>query len=206
MTTGVATLSLDAATRKRLIAAVAGTVIAHADELTALDQAIGDGDHGLNMKRGFEAVLADIDTHAGKPLPEALKAIGLALVMKVGGASGPLYGTLFMSLGKELPAEPTRADLVRAFGLAIEAVKARGKSDVGQKTMLDVLAPVAAALAAGADPRAAADAAAAATVPMKAVRGRASFLGERSIGHMDPGARSSALIIAAIADTMERLP
>ena len=206
MTTGVATLSLDAATRKRLIAAVAGTVIAHADELTALDQAIGDGDHGLNMKRGFEAVLADIDTHAGKPLPEALKAIGLALVMKVGGASGPLYGTLFMSLGKELPAEPTRADLVRAFGLAIAAVMARGKSDVGQKTMLDVLAPVAAALADGADPRAAADAAAAATVPMKAVRGRASFLGERSIGHMDPGARSSALIIAAIADTMERLP
>ena len=85
-----------------------------------------------------------------KPLPEALKAIGMTLVMKVGGASGPLYGTLFMTLGKELPAEPSRADLARAFGAAIEAVKARGKSDVGQKTMLDVLVPVRDALAGGA--------------------------------------------------------
>ena len=90
---------------------MARRVIAHADELTALDQAIGDGDHGLNMKRGFEAVLADLDAHAAKPLPEALKAVGMTLVMKVGGASGPLYGTLFMALGKALPAEPGRADL-----------------------------------------------------------------------------------------------
>ena len=96
-----------------LIETVARRVIAHADELTALDQAIGDGDHGLNMKRGFEAVLAELDGHAAKPLPEALKAIGMTLVMKVGGASGPLYGTLFMTLGKELPAEPSRADLGR---------------------------------------------------------------------------------------------
>jgi dihydroxyacetone kinase-like protein len=191
-------------TRKRLIETVARRVIDHADELTGLDQAIGDGDHGVNMKRGFEAVLGDLDGLATKPLPEALKAIGLALVMKVGGASGPLYGTLFMTLGKELPAEPDIADLVRAFDAAIVAVKARGKSNVGQKTMLDVLAPTCAALAAGEDPRAAADAAAQATIPMKAIRGRASFLGERSIGHMDPGARSSALIIAAIAEVVER--
>ena len=95
--------------------AAARRVIAHADELTALDQAIGDGDHGLNMKRGFEAVLADLDALAAKPLPEALKAIGMALVMKVGGASGPLYGTLFMALGKELPAQPTRADARRGL-------------------------------------------------------------------------------------------
>jgi dihydroxyacetone kinase-like protein len=181
-------------------------VIDHADELTELDQAIGDGDHGVNMKRGFEAVLADLGGFAAKPLPEALKAIGLALVMKVGGASGPLYGTLFMTLGKELPPEPVVADLVRAFDAAIAAVKARGKSEVGQKTMLDVLAPAREALAAGKDPRAAADAAAEATIPMKAIRGRASFLGERSIGHMDPGARSSALIIAAIAEVVERAP
>ena len=192
------------ATRKLLIETVARRVIDHADELTALDQAIGDGDHGVNMKRGFEAVLAELDGLAAKPLPEALKAIGMALVMKVGGASGPLYGTLFMTLGKELPAEPDIADLVRAFDAAIDAVKARGKSDVGQKTMLDVLAPTREALAAGKDPRAAADAAAEATIPMKAIRGRASFLGERSIGHMDPGARSSALIIAAIVDVVER--
>jgi dihydroxyacetone kinase-like protein len=156
------------------------------------------------MKRGFEAVLAEIDTSVAKPLPDALKAIGMALVMKVGGASGPLYGTLFLTLGKELPPEPSADDLTKAFGVAIEAVKARGKSDVGQKTMLDVLVPVLGALRADRDPVAAAEDAARATVPMKAVRGRASFLGERSIGHMDPGARSSALIVGAIADVLER--
>lgn len=193
---------VDTARQKALIEAVAQAVIAHAGELTALDQAIGDGDHGLNMKRGFEAVLADVDAHAAKPLPEALKAIGMALVMKVGGASGPLYGTLAMTLGKELPAEPSRDDLVRALGAAIEAVKARGKSDIGQKTMLDVLVPVRDALADGGDVAGAAAKAAEATVPMKAVRGRASFLGDRSIGHMDPGARSSALIVAAVAEAL----
>jgi phosphoenolpyruvate---glycerone phosphotransferase subunit DhaL len=206
MRVGSDVMVLNEALRKLLIETVARRVIEHADELTGLDQAIGDGDHGINIKRGFEAVLADRDGLAAKPLPEALKAIGLALVMKVGGASGPLYGTLFLTLGKELPPEPTAADLVRAFGAAITAVKARGKSDVGQKTMLDVLAPVRDALAAGKDPSAAADAAAEATVPMKAIRGRASFLGDRSIGHMDPGARSSALIIAAIAEVVERTP
>jgi phosphoenolpyruvate---glycerone phosphotransferase subunit DhaL len=204
MRAGLEIMVVGEETRRRLIEAVARRVIDHADELTALDQAIGDGDHGLNMKRGFEAVLADRDGLAAKPLPEALKAIGMALVMKVGGASGPLYGTLFMTLGKELPPEPTTADLVRAFDAAITAVKARGKSDVGQKTMLDVLAPSRDALAAGKEVRRAADEAAAATIPMRAIRGRASFLGERSIGHMDPGARSSALIIAAIAEVVER--
>jgi len=149
-------------------------------------------------------VLADRDLFAAKPLPDALKAIGMTLVMKVGGASGPLYGTLFMGLGKDLPADPTRADIMRAAGAAIDAVKARGKSDVGQKTMLDVLVPARDALAAGGDPAAAADAAAAATIPMRATRGRASFLGERSIGHMDPGARSSALIIRAVCEVAER--
>jgi dihydroxyacetone kinase-like protein len=197
-------MALDETTRRLLIETVARRIVDHAEELTALDQAIGDGDHGLNMKRGFEAVLADLDATAAKPLPDALKAIGMALVMKVGGASGPLYGTLAMTLGKELPADPSAADLARALGAAIEAVWARGKSDIGQKTMLDVLVPVRDALAAGRDPVAAAETAAEATVPMKAVRGRASFLGDRSVGHMDPGARSSALIVAAIADVLER--
>lgn len=198
---------MDDALKRRLIEVMTATMVAYADELTALDQAIGDGDHGLNMKRGFEAVLADADTIVAKPLPEALKAIGTTLVMKVGGASGPLYGTLFMSLGKELPAEPTMADLARALGAAIEAVKARGKSELGQKTMLDVLAPVQTALAAGKTdlgtrlPRVANDAAAA-TAPLKAIRGRASFLGERSIGHVDPGARSSALLVGAICGVL----
>ncbi len=187
-----------------LIDGIAARVIAHADELTALDQAIGDGDHGLNMKRGFEAVLADRAQLAARPLPDALKAIGMTLVMKIGGASGPLYGTLFMGIGKELPAQPTRAELLHAFDAALDAVKARGKSDVGMKTMLDVLKPARDAFAAGRDPAAAAAAAADATIPMKAVRGRASFLGDRSIGHMDPGARSSSLMIAAACEVLER--
>jgi len=192
------TPSLDA-----LIAAMADTIAVHADELTALDQAIGDGDHGLNMKRGFEAVRAETDAISAKPLPDALKAIGTKLVMTVGGASGPLYGTLFLTLGKEWPGEPTRATLAETFKKAVDAVAARGKSQPGQKTLLDVLYPVQEALAAGksvADIAAVADAAAQATVPMKAIRGRASFLGERSIGHMDPGAHSSALLVRAVAE------
>jgi dihydroxyacetone kinase-like protein len=195
---------------KRLIETVAKTVIAEADRLTTLDQAIGDGDHGLNMKRGFEAVLADLDGLSRKPLPDAIKAIGTHLVMKVGGASGPLYGTLFLTLGKELPPEPKLADLAKAFATAFDAVKARGKSDLGQKTMLDVLGPVRDALAgASVDPqlgdrlKRVATEAAETTVDMKAIRGRASFLGDRSIGHMDPGACSSALMIAAIVDFLE---
>ena len=191
---------------RSLIDKVADTVIAHADELTALDQAIGDGDHGLNMKRGFEAVKAEADALSAKPLGEALKAAGTKLVMTVGGASGPLYGTLFMSLGKALPENPGRADFAAAARAAIEAVAARGKSQTGQKTMLDVLEPALAAFNAGASlltVAEAADAAAAATTPMLAIRGRASFLGERSIGHMDPGSRSAALIIRAVAQTLE---
>ena len=131
----------------RLILAVADDVIAHADELTELDQAVGDGDHGINMKRGFEAVRAEAGSTAKKPLPEALKAIGTQLVMKVGGASGPLYGTLFLALSKEIA--PDASNLPAAFAKAVEAVKARGKSHPGQKTMLDVLTPVQMALAEG---------------------------------------------------------
>ena len=196
---------MDSATKSRLIDAIAEAMIAHADELTALDQAIGDGDHGLNMKRGFEAVLADRDAIAAKSLPDALKALGTTLVMKVGGASGPLYGTLFMAFGKDIGGdEPSLADAARALGVAIEAVKSRGKSEPGQKTMLDVLVPVHAALAGDGPSGLAekAEAAAKATVPMKAIRGRASFLGDRSIGHMDPGARSSSLLVSAVMSVL----
>ncbi|MFC3136348.1 dihydroxyacetone kinase subunit DhaL [Microbaculum marinum] len=188
-----------------LATAMAEAMFAHAGELTDLDQAIGDGDHGLNMKRGFEAVMAELPAIAAKPLPEALKAAGMQLVMKVGGASGPLYGTLFMTLGKEIGPAPDRQELAAALAAAIAAVKARGKSDTGQKTMLDVLAPVQAALAAGAsigEIRAVAGEAADATVPMRATKGRASFLGERSIGHMDPGARSSQLLVEAVCGVL----
>jgi dihydroxyacetone kinase-like protein len=201
-------MMIDRQARKLLFETVAQRVIASADELTDLDRAIGDGDHGANMRRGFEAVLAAVDELSAKDLGESLKGVGTTLVMKVGGASGPLYGTLFMSLGKSLQDDVTHEQVADAFAAAIEAVKARGKSDVGQKTMLDVLSPVLAVLREGgaglpARLKAAASAAAEKTVPMRAIRGRASFLGERSIGHMDPGARSSALIVDAVTDVME---
>jgi phosphoenolpyruvate---glycerone phosphotransferase subunit DhaL len=203
-------MMIDCETRKLLFKAVAQRVIASADELTDLDRAIGDGDHGTNMRRGFEAVLSAVDELAAKNLGESLKGVGTTLVMKVGGASGPLYGTLFMSLGKTLEDEVTREQFADAFADAIGAVKARGKSDVGQKTMLDVLFPVLAVLREGGAGlpqrlKAAAKVAAEQTVPMRAIRGRASFLGERSIGHMDPGARSSSLIVDAVAEVMEGL-
>ncbi|HWZ05279.1 MAG TPA: dihydroxyacetone kinase subunit DhaL [Bradyrhizobium sp.] len=201
-------MMIDSQARKLLFETVAQRVIASADELTDLDRAIGDGDHGTNMRRGFEAVLTTVDELSAKNLGESLRGLGTTLVMKVGGASGPLYGTLFISLGKSLGDEVSRERVADAFAVAVEAVKARGKSDVGQKTMLDVLAPVLEVLREGGDGlplrlKAAARDAAEKTIQMRAIRGRASFLGERSIGHMDPGARSSALIIDAIADVME---
>jgi dihydroxyacetone kinase-like protein len=194
--------------RRNLIKTVAERVVAHAEELTTLDQAIGDGDHGINMKRGMDAVLADLDKLAEKPLGEALKAAGMHLVTRVGGASGPLYGTLFMSLGKGLADIPDRPALAAAFRSAVDAVKARGKSDGGMKTMLDVLLPLAETLENGgadltASLRKRAGEAAAATTPLQAIRGRASFLGERSKGHMDPGARSSQLMVEAVCDVIE---
>jgi dihydroxyacetone kinase-like protein len=199
---------LDSIMQRRLIEEAANVVIGHADELTALDQAIGDADHGLNMRRGAMAVLERLDELAVKPLPDALIAAGQTLVMKVGGASGPLYGTLLMTLGKGLPVSPSRDELAQALGAAVAAVKKIGRSDVGQKTMLDVLGPVHEELASDGPAlldrlRERSAAAAAATVPMKAIKGRASFLGERSIGHMDPGARSSSLMIAAVCTVME---
>ena len=199
---------MDQTVQRRLIEAVANAVVNHADELTTLDQAIGDGDHGLNMKRGALVILERVDELGAQPLPAALKAAGQMLVMKVGGASGPLYGTLLMTLGKELPAAPDRDDLVRALGAAVAAVKKIGRSDVGQKTMLDVLGPVYEELTLGGPApfdriRQRGAAAADATIPMKAIKGRASFLGERSIGHMDPGARSASLMIAAACTVMK---
>ena len=201
-------MMMDRQARRLLFETVARCVIESADELTDLDRAIGDGDHGTNLRRGFEAVLAAIDELSAKDLGESLRGVGTTLVMKVGGASGPLYGTLFMSLGKSLGDEVSREQIADAFAAAVEAVKARGKSVAGQKTMLDVLVPVLEVLREGGDGlpmrlKAAARDAAEKTIPMRAIRGRASFLGERSVGHMDPGARSSALIVDAVADVME---
>ncbi|WP_374382293.1 dihydroxyacetone kinase subunit DhaL [Dongia sp.] len=199
----------DAELRAALLRAIGEVIAGHAEELTSLDQAIGDGDHGINMKRGFEAVMGDAAALTSKPWPDFLKAVGMTLVMKVGGASGPLFGTLFMTLGKELPPEPRAGDVVKALRAAIVAVQARGKSEAGQKTMLDVLIPVAEQLEAGNlsldQLKEKALGSAEATKPLRAIRGRASFLGDRSIGHVDPGARSSALMIGAVVDVLKEV-
>lgn len=191
--------------KRKMLETLANSVVAHASELTDLDRAVGDADHGVNMLRGFEAVLAGADGIVAKPLGDALVAVGTTLVMKVGGASGPLYGTLFMTLGKSLSGNEalTLERFATAMDAAVAATAARGKSEAGQKTMLDVLFPVAKELHAGSDGmtgrlRQRAHAAAQATIPLRAQRGRASYLGERSIGHMDPGARSSEIMIAAL--------
>ena len=184
----------------QLIDTSVGVVRAKADELTELDQAIGDGDHGINMTRGFDALADQKQELQALELWPAVQKAGMTLVMKVGGASGPLYGSLLMSMAKY---DGSPVDRIRA---GIEAVKARGKSDVGAKTMLDVLVPVLTALEKGADlngVKATAQEAMAATKDMKATKGRASFLGERSIGHVDPGARSSQLLVSAICDVLE---
>jgi dihydroxyacetone kinase-like protein len=197
---------MDINTARHIVETVAMRVLDHIDELTALDQAVGDGDHGLNLKRGFESVLDEIDRLAeGGSISALLGGIGKTLVMRVGGASGPLYGTLFMQLGKSWPATLDDASFAACCRAAVEAVAARGKSHVGQKTMLDVMLPAVALLEAGttaAALREQAGAWAQATVPMLAERGRASFLKERSIGHLDPGARSSQLMIEAACDAL----
>jgi len=202
-------MALDPSLMKSMIAAAAQRIIDNADELTALDQAIGDGDHGINMKRGCSEVLAQLDAIAEKPVGEALKAVGMALVMKVGGASGPLYGSLFMGMGKAFGDKPADMALLSdAFAAGVDAVAARGKSKGGEKTMLDVLIPVRDALKAGGSDlatrlREAAAVGAAATIPMRATKGRASFLGERSVGHLDPGARSSQLLVEALSPFLD---
>jgi dihydroxyacetone kinase-like protein len=200
----------------RMIDATCAAIEGNAELLTRLDSAIGDGDHGHNMRRGFQEIAAQREQLAQLPLGQALQKAGMALVMKVGGASGPLYGSLLMSMGKavgELPADAGGVAAMWAEG--IEAVKRRGKSEAGEKTMLDVLVPAQEALrAAAADGvapdqilarvRSAAEDGLVATRPMQATKGRASYLGERSIGHLDPGAQSSALLIAAVCDVLER--
>ena len=175
--------------------------------LSDLDAAIGDGDHGANLARGFNAVVAKLGTPAN---PSALfKSVGMTLIGTVGGASGPLYGSLFMEMAKAAQGDSVLdvAAWARVLTAGVAGVVARGKAQPGEKTMIDALTPAAAALKeGGALPAALAASAAAAqrgadaTLPMVARKGRASYLGERSAGHLDPGAASSAMIVAALAD------
>lgn len=180
--------------------------------LTDLDNVIGDGDHGINMARGFAEVEKQADSFAGKDIGTILKTVGMTLVSKVGGSSGPLYGTAFMKAGVTIGAknEIGLSDFLGALEAGVEGVKARGKSTTGEKTMLDAMVPALDAMkeqqAAGADVKhvleagvQAAETGVEETKPMVATKGRASYLGERSIGHQDPGATSFSLLLKEIA-------
>ena len=194
-----------------LIQAATQILIDHVEELTALDQAIGDGDHGLNMRRGAQAIQAKMEALSTQTLNEALKTMGVTCMSTIGGSSGPVFGTLLVTLGKELPALPNAADLAQALDASIKALTRLGKAEVGQKTLLDVLDPVRQVLAAAGDlkgpellarVRQCANDSVQATAQMEAGRGRSSFLGERALGHVDPGSRSMALIIGSICDEL----
>jgi len=181
--------------------------------LIELDRAIGDGDHGENMDRGFSAVLTRLDPPP-PDLPALLKLAALTLMSTVGGAAGPLYGTAFLRAAQTVPPELDGEAVARLITAGLDGIVARGRATTGEKTMVDAWAPAAAAARAAADAgadatatwRAAAGAAAAgavATEPMMATKGRASYLGERSIGHRDPGAQSTAILLAAAREAAE---
>lgn len=201
------------------ISAFAAAIGENKDYLTELDSAIGDADHGINMDRGMRAVTAKLP---GADAPDAgtlLKTVGTTLVSTVGGASGPLYGTLFLQMGTAVAgrAEFAPADFAAALAAGVAGIRRLGKAEPGDKTMVDALEPALGALQAaldgGADfadallrSAAAAEKGMKATTPLVARKGRASYLGERSAGHQDPGATSSWLLILAAAQTLGAAP
>jgi dihydroxyacetone kinase-like protein len=183
--------------------------------LTQLDSAIGDADHGINMDRGFQSVLQKMPEWQGADIGSMLKSVGIALMSSVGGASGPLYGTFFMRAGMAAASlqELNNGDLLKMLSAGVEGVRQRGRPELGDKTMYDALAPaldvLRASLGNGEDVITAldkavraAEAGMQATIPMQARKGRASYLGERSIDHQDPGATSSYLILKALLDAI----
>lgn len=207
--------SVDTATLSDWIHRFRDAVAEKRDWLTELDSAIGDADHGANMARGMDAVAAALDAGAPTTVDELLKKVGMTLVSSVGGASGPLYGTLFLRMGMSAGAvsELDAAALAASLRAGLEGIVARGKAEADDKTMYDAMAPAVdaldAAIADGADlaavTAAAAQAAAAgrdATLPLVARKGRASYLGERSAGHLDPGAASTALLFENLAQAV----
>jgi len=196
------------------IKAYAAAIAVNKDYLTQLDSDIGDADHGVNMHRGFEAVLTKLPGVADKDIGSVLKTVGMTLVSTVGGAGGPLYGTFFMQMGATTSGklELTLADWVAALEAGVNGVIMRGKANPGDKTMVDALTPALAALKEAANngasfPEAlrqsdrAAEQGMTATIPLVARKGRASYLGERSAGHQDPGATSSHLLLKTATDT-----
>jgi dihydroxyacetone kinase-like protein len=205
------TVGCSAADVARAVRAVAEVVAEHRVELIQLDRAIGDGDHGENLDRGFRAVVSKLDESTPDTPGAVLKLVATTLIAKVGGAAGPLYGTAFLRASTALgdTRELGAAEVSEALKAALGGIVARGKAELGDKTMVDALDPavraaekeqgsVAALLSAAAD---AAATGADATVPLVARKGRASYLGERSAGHLDPGARSTTLVLRSFADS-----
>ena len=205
-------LLVDVTTLGDWITRASADIEANKDHLTHLDSAIGDADHGINLVRGFSAVVTVVAEKQPQTPGELLTLVGNTLISKVGGASGPLYGTAFRRAGKALGTEPDVAPeaLGQALQAALEGVQGLGAAAEGDKTMVDALAPAVRAyqhaLATGGTVASAAQAAAAAaekgaeaTIPLQALKGRASYLGARSVGHQDPGATSTALLLAALA-------
>lgn len=214
MSEGLAAMTtrVDAAWARRWITLAAADVASHRDYLIDLDRAIGDGDHGENMDRGFTAALAALESAEDADISGVLKTVAKTLMSTVGGAAGPLYGTAFLRASKAAAGggELDGAGVAAIIAGALEGIQARGKATTGEKTMVDAWSPACeaarAAVAAGGDASAvleaaatAAEAGARATEPLRATKGRASYLGERSIGHLDPGAVSTSLILRAAA-------
>ena len=199
----------------RWVRSFADEIAENKDFLTELDSAIGDADHGINMNRGMTAVVGKLDGLADADIAATMKTIGMTLVSTVGGAGGPLYGTLFLQFGTSTTGKERLelADWAAMIAAGVEGVKARGKAELGDKTMVDALAPAKDALAEAVGegaifPAALAAAAVAAeegmkaTIPLVARKGRASYLGERSAGHQDPGATSSWMLMRTAAETL----
>ena len=208
-------MSLDAAWALRWIELAAADVAEQRDYLVDLDRAIGDGDHGENMDRGFKAAVEALGQAQPASVAEVLKTVAKTLMSTVGGAAGPLYGTAFLRASKAAgDGELDGAGVAAVIAGALDGIQARGKATTGEKTMVDAWTPALeaarAAAESGSDPAAvleaaatAAEAGAAATEPMRATKGRASYLGERSIGHLDPGAVSTSLILRAAVRAAE---
>ena len=205
--------SLDTKQMAAIIEGMANKIEAEKDYLTQLDNEIGDGDHGINLARGFEAVEKKLPSLAGGDIGALLKGVGMQLVSTVGGASGPLYGTAFMKAGMACKGltELDGPAFIKAMEAAVDGIKMRGKATEGEKTMLDALCPALKVMrdevAAGKSLKEALqDAAAAAekgveyTKTIIATKGRASYLGERSLGHQDPGATSSLYLLQVLAE------
>ena len=203
-------MSNTAAILPKLILAVEKAIESNAEELTALDQEIGDGDHVSNLHRGLQALTAQGDSLSQLDWQAAFQKMGMTVMSSIGGASGSLYGTLFIAMSKALQDQTvTLATFPEVFSKGVEAVKQRGKAEKGEKTMLDVLIPVAEALLQNVNKpeifdqiKQSAIAGAESTRDMIATKGRASFLGDRSRGHIDAGAKSSQLMICAIVDEL----